>query len=677
VNIKKWVVLLAALFSLSTIQARLVFTTIDSPGFYQLSDELDNSVTIEVSDVTFDLNGHTITAATGIIINGGLDNITIMNGSIEATTDGIIANAGCTGITLDNMRVEGAIRGINFDTVTSGLIKNCEMTLNTTGLELDNSHKITVKDCIANCNTHAGYDLISSFTNCFENCKALSTGEGNTDIDTTTVFGFVSANGRGNIFERCIANSTQALSVTGSSSLIAGFALRGSEGCTKIIDSESANTQTYAGGFTVPYGILLEGTIDSTQNVTGALTGNDGEADGVAWSPDGQYIAVFGFDLIGNDLQIFKFNPASETLTAITGILSTADVGWRIDWSPDGLYLAVGGVDLVGDDFQIFKFDRFSETLTNLDIGTGITGQTLAVDWSPDGLYLAVGGDLSGGTGDGFQIFKFDSASEAITSITGALGTAGRLDSAKWSPDGQYLAVGGSGLTGGSGDELQIFKFDRAAGILTSITGALGTAGAVYDINWSPDGQYITVGGAGLTGGSGDEFQIFQFDRAAGTVTNIAGALSSAGIVQSVPWSPDGKYVAVGGYQLLGAGEDVLQIFSGLQFPEKNVIKGNTVYCNSGAQFPSGVGISAPSITNMVIGNTAFNNPIPRAANLPIVETNYAFVTNVFNQLFGDAPTALQNISLSGIDPVLDRYDIPGGLNRLEALAESLIDNLL
>ena len=79
----------------------------------------------------------------------------------------------------------------------------------------------------------------------------------------------------------------------------------------------------------------------------------------------------------------------------------------------------------------------------------------------------------------------------------------------------------------------------------------------------------------------------------------------------------------------------------------------------------------------MVIGNTAFNNPIPRGANAPIVELNYAFVTNVFNQLFGDAPTALQNISLSGIDPIWDRYDIPTGLNRLEALAESLIDNLL
>ncbi|EKD49093.1 MAG: hypothetical protein ACD_64C00006G0001, partial [uncultured bacterium] len=88
------------------------------------------------------------------------------------------------------------------------------MTMNTTGLLLDNSHKITVKDCIANCNVKAGYDLLSSTTNCFDNCKALSTGQGNNALYGNNVFGFVSANGYGNIFERCIANSTQALSTT-------------------------------------------------------------------------------------------------------------------------------------------------------------------------------------------------------------------------------------------------------------------------------------------------------------------------------------------------------------------------------------------------------------------------------------------------------------------------------
>jgi hypothetical protein len=89
------------------------------------------------------------------------------------------------------------------------------------------------------------------------------------------------------------------------------------------------------------------------------------------------------------------------------------------------------------------------------------------------------------------------------------------------------------------------------------------------------------------------------------------------------------------------------------------------------------VGISAPSISNMVIGNTAFNNPIPRGANAPIVESNYQFVTNVFDQLFGEGPSVTQNIATSALTPIAIPADLPSRIRRTEVLLESLIDNLL
>jgi len=654
------------------------FLTIKMPGFYQLASNVSNQITISASDVTLDMNGGTVSGGTnGIVINSGLNNVTVKNGVITSvSSNGIQVGAGCSNITIKDVHVKNAIRGIDCEQVTNGLIKNCDFNVSTTGLLLDACHNITVQHCTARANTHAGYDVLSSTTCSFIECSALSTGQGNSTLYGNTVFGFVSANGNGNIFERCIANSTQALSTTDSNSLIAGFALRGSEGCTKIIDSEGANSQTNVNGFTVPYGILLEGTLDSVQSITGDFgSGGPEYVWKVAWSPDGQYVAVSALglaDTLGNQLQIFQFDRVARTLTSITAALGIVGEVYAIDWSPDGNYIAVGGVSLPGNVFQVFKFNRATGTLTSIAGALGTAPSILSVNWSPDGNYIAVGGDLLTGSNE-FQVFRFDRAVGTVTSIAGALGTAGFVYSVNWSPDGQYVAVGGDGLSGGTGHEFQIFRFNRAAGTLTSIAGALGTAALVYSVNWSPDGNYIAVGGTDLTGGN--EFQVFKFDRAAGTVTSIAGALGTAGDVYSANWSPDGQYIGVGGLELTGSNE--LQIFSGLQFPGKNVIKGNTVYCNSGAQFPSGVGISAPSISNMVIGNTAFNNPIPRGANAPIVESNYAFVTNVFNQLFGDAPTALQNISLSGIDPILNRFDIPGGLNRLEALAESLIDNLL
>ena len=58
------------------------------------------------------------------------------------------------------------------------------------------------------------------------------------------------------------------------------------------------------------------------------------------------------------------------------------------------------------------------------------------------------------------------------------------------------------------------------------------------------------------------------------SATNETG--SGSDLVYAVGWSPDGQYVAVGGNFL---NED-LYIYSALQFPSQNTIAGNTVYCN-------------------------------------------------------------------------------------------------
>src|SRR3990167_2036150 len=338
------------------------FDTIDQPGIYRLSANVSNQITISASNVSLDMQGHTVGGGTsGIVINSGLSNITIKNGVVDSvSSNGIQVGAGCSNITIKDVHVKNAIRGIDCEQVTNGLIKNCDFNVSTTGLLLDACHNITVQHCTARANTHAGYDVLSSTTCSFIECSALSTGQGNSTLYGNTVFGFVSANGNGNIFERCIANSTQALSTTDSNSLIAGFALRGSEGCTKIIDSESANSQTNVNGFTVPYGILLEGTLDSVQSITGDFgSGGPEYVWKVAWSPDGQYVAVSALglaDALGNQLQIFQFDRVARTLTSITGALGIVGEVYAIAWSPDGNYIAVGGVSLPGNVFQVFKF---------------------------------------------------------------------------------------------------------------------------------------------------------------------------------------------------------------------------------------------------------------------------------------------------------------------------------
>ncbi len=706
------------------------FSIIDTPGFYKLASNVNNQITISSSDVTLDMNGGTVSGGTnGIVINSGLNNVIIKDGVITAVnSDGIQVGAGCTDITLKGIAISQAHVALNCEQVTNAFIRDCDFNQSTTGLQLNTCQNVVLQNCTANANTHAGYDLIASTTCSFLECRAISTGESNADIDLTTVFGFVSANGNGNFFENCIANSTMALSVTGSSSLIAGFALRGDESCTKIVNSESSNTETNVSGFTVPYGILLEGVFDSVQSVTGSLRtplivfsvdwspdgkyiaiGGNSQSGGtteqlqifsfdrlsgsvtsitgielgiivsVKWSPDGQYITVAGSDMslgTGDELQIMSFDRASGTVKPFTGIFGSAPAtGWAASWSPDERYVAVGGDALsagTGDDFQVLDFDAKEGTLVALD--GALAGTILSVDWSPDGKYIAVSGNLiTGGTGNEFQVFSFDRGTDMVTSVTGAL--MGTIYSVRWSPDGKYLLIAGLDITGGSNQKLQVFSFDRVSGLLEFITGYdLGVEVLFAVAEWSPDGKYIAAGGNGLTD---NIFVALQFDQAAQTLTFIDQAIGTSGTIRSVGWSPDGTNIAVGGQTLDGGTGDEFQVVSGIQFPSNNVIKGNTVYCNSGGQCPSGIGISAPSITNMVIGNTAFNNPIPRAANEPIVPSNYQFVTNVFDQLFGEGPAATQNIATAALTPQITVPDIPARIKRTELLLESLIDNLL
>ena len=236
---------------------------------------------------------------------------------------------------------------------------------------------------------------------------------------------------------------------------------------------------------------------------------------------------------------------------------------------------------------------------------------------------------------------------------------AGTIRGIQWSPDGKYVAIGGDSITGGTGDEFQIFSFDSANGTITSVAGAL--SGTVRSISWSPNGQYIVIGGQTITGNTDEEFQIFKFNRSTNSLDFITSALPGDDL-QSVNWSPDGRFIAIGNNSTTA--DNDFEIYTAFDFPSRNIIQNNKLYCNSNGF--SGCGISGSSISNMIIGNTSFDNPF-----------NYVFVTNVFNQLFGDEPTKLQNVSLSSTDPIADRIDFPAELCRLERLAESLIDNLL
>ena len=347
-------------------------TTITAAGNYCLSNSLTGNIVMAVSDVYLNLNNRTVTGT--ITINAHISSVNISNGTINANgaASGILVNPGASNITISNVTVKNATTGIDFMSAYDAAIQGCTLTQNITGLQLNSSYNVQVSDTVASSNIHAGFDLISSFTNSFINCKALSTGQNNAVIYHNEVVGFSSYNGYGNIFENCIANATQALSTTDSNSLIAGFVLRGSESCSKIIGCESANANASEDGMTVPYGILLQQEPLNSITLEDSLFTDEILAS-VDWSSDGEYLVIGGQGLTddrGNDnqVQIFQFNRVTNTVTFVSGALPSASyTAYSVNWSPDGQYIASRRYHIdfpVINILQIFQFDKINNVTT-------------------------------------------------------------------------------------------------------------------------------------------------------------------------------------------------------------------------------------------------------------------------------------------------------------------------
>lgn len=209
-----------------------------------------------------------------------------------------------------------------------------------------------------------------------------------------------------------------------------------------------------------------------------------------------------------------------------------------------------------------------------------------------------------------------------------------------------------------------MYRFSKELSTLTQVDAIDNGVSVGRVVEWSADGKYLIFAGD-LGGGAGEDMYLYSFNRSTETLTEIQ-AISPGGQtgneVFAVSWSPDGGYVAVG-TSVVSFG---LNIYQAYIFPSNNVINNNAIYCNSGNQYPGGVGISGSSIANLMIGNTAFDNSF-----------NYQFVCNVFDQLFGDGPSLTQNITVQPDVPIITPDDIPTRIKRTNLLLESLIDNLL
>ncbi len=244
--------------------------------------------------------------------------------------------------------------------------------------------------------------------------------------------------------------------------------------------------------------------------------------------------------------------------------LQTTTTGWR---------LTTGTVNF--DDRVQVKTDT-TLTLTSLNLRSrkSYESNTLwSVNWSPDGRYLAIGGSANFGPTDyELQVYRFNGVSLTLVAQATIGGFFDAGESINWSPDGRYLAIGGACFTFSGTVSIAVYSFDGTSLTLLPAT-QIALNNAVRSVNWSPDGHYLAIGESGPTGGF--VTRVYAFDGT--SLTLIQALVNDLDGCLAVNWSPDGNYLAIGGGSLTGG--YVLRVYS---------FNGKTLTLLPGTQFTFG-----------------------------------------------------------------------------------------
>lgn len=265
------------------------------------------------------------------------------------------------------------------------------------------------------------------------------------------------------------------------------------------------------------------------------LRGHTGKVWSAAWSPDCARVASGGGD---GTVRIWETARGAELLRLETYRGQVRSVSW----SPDGKRLAAAF------DAGVTIWDT-SDGQELVALRGSLAG-VRSVAWSPDGKYLA--------TGDGepaARVWESGTGKETVT----VKGHRYWVNTVAWSPDGRRLF---SASTDGT---VRVSDAEHGRELLRL------QLGEVFTFALSPDGGRLAFGSF-----SGD---VILFDASTG---DHIGSFVCNSAVDSVAWSPDGRYLATG-----TRGQSI-KIWDSEAGKETLTLKGHRGWVNTVAWSPDG-----------------------------------------------------------------------------------------
>jgi WD40 repeat protein len=229
------------------------------------------------------------------------------------------------------------------------------------------------------------------------------------------------------------------------------------------------------------------------------------EAEGMAWSPDGQLLASAEHDRIRlwdsiTGVRLHELRDPDSTGVQFQGAA----------WSPDGQMLAIGTRGL---GVQVWEMTTRTHRWLPETYGFLIR----RVAWNPDGRWLA-GGDYNG------SVHIWDASDDMH--YQRLEGHTGVVISIAWNPDGSQFASGGGGPHG------ELFVWDVQS--WKCVQALAGHAQVVSAVAWSADGKLL------ISGDGGGDIRWWDVER--GVCLRVQAG--HTGVVQTLKVSPDGSTLA-------------------------------------------------------------------------------------------------------------------------------------